>query len=179
MNNGGAFAQVNQRRIMRDGKGRIYQERWLLVPKGSKIKSEMNVIQISDSHEKMTYNCMVAEKTCYVIGYSGSDTVVYKPVIGVSGPLPSGNGTHLHEELGPSSSAGVNTTGYWETTTLNPGVLGNDQPMVTVREFWFSSELGINLISKLDIRRREGRHYGDGMDDLRARSTGLHPARRL
>ena len=45
--NGGSFTLANQRRTVRDGKGRIYQERWLLVPKGSKIQSRMDVIQIA------------------------------------------------------------------------------------------------------------------------------------
>src|SRR5271155_1910916 len=33
--NGGTFTETNNRPIVRDGAGRIYQERWLLVPKGS------------------------------------------------------------------------------------------------------------------------------------------------
>ena len=49
-----------------------------------------------------------------------------------------------------SSLVGFDTVGYRETTTLNPGVFGNDQPMVTTREFWYSPQLGINLISKVD-----------------------------
>src|SRR4051812_33432171 len=31
---GGTWTLVNERHIMRDSKGRIYQERWILVPKG-------------------------------------------------------------------------------------------------------------------------------------------------
>ena len=37
-----------------------------------------------------------------------------------------------------------------DTTTLNPGVLGNDLPMSIIREFRYSSELGINLTSTLN-----------------------------
>jgi hypothetical protein len=39
---------------------------------------------------------------------------------------------------------------YRDTTTLNAGVLGNDAPMATIREFSYSSELGFNLASSLD-----------------------------
>ncbi len=150
LGNGGSFTLANQRRIARDGKGRIYQERWLLVPKGGKIASEMNVIQIVDPAEHTTHNCFVREKACEIIGYGLSTQSVYKPRIGSTGPLPDGRGYQQHEELGVSNTAGVDTTGYRETTTLNPGVLGNDQPMVTVREFWYSARLGISLISKVD-----------------------------
>ena len=37
--------------------------------------------------------------------------------------------------------------GTRETTTINAGVNGNDQPMVTRREFWYSPQLQINLRS--------------------------------
>jgi hypothetical protein len=36
-------------------------------------------------------------------------------------------------------------TGIRETTTVNAEVLGNDQPLVSTREFWYSDELQTNL----------------------------------
>ncbi len=150
LGNGGSFTLANQRRIARDSRGRIYGERWILVPKGSKIPSYMDVLQITDPALHTWHNCIIREKICDLYAYAGSMEKVYQPAIGVSGPLPDGNGFHQHEELGVSSTAGVNTTGYRETTTLNAGVIGNDQPMVTTREFWYAAQLGINLISKVD-----------------------------
>lgn len=150
LGNGGSFTLANQRRIARDSRGRIYGERWVLVPKGSKIPSYMDVLQITDPALHTWHNCIIREKICDLYAYAGSTEKVYKPAIGVSGPLPDGNGFHQHEELGASATAGVNTTGYRETTTLNAGVIGNDQPMVTTREFWYAAQLGINLISKVD-----------------------------
>jgi hypothetical protein len=150
LGNGGTFTLANQRHIVRDGKGRIYQERWILVPKGSKIESHMDVFQITDPAQHTWINCGVKEKVCVLMPYTLTTDAVYKPAIGTTGPLPDGSGFHLHEDLGLSNSNGVNTTGYRETITLNPGVLGNDRPMVTTREFWYSAQLGINLISKVD-----------------------------
>ncbi len=148
--NGGTVTLANKRRIARDGGGRIYQQRWLLVPKGSKIESQIDVIQIMNPHEHTLYNCFVRQKACELVRYSLASDTVYKPSIGVTGPLNNGIGFSLHEDLGVSNSAGLDTTGYRETTTINPGVLGNDQPMVTTREFWYSSHLQINLVSKID-----------------------------
>ena len=37
----GTITLVNKRRIARDSDGRIYQERWFLVPKNGNIESEM------------------------------------------------------------------------------------------------------------------------------------------
>jgi hypothetical protein len=110
----------------------------------------MDVMQITDPAQHTWYNCVVAERTCALRPYSASTEKVYRPVTGTSGPLPNGTGFYLHEDLGVGSSNGVNTTGSRETTTLNAGVLGNDQPMVTTREFWYSAQLGFNLISKVD-----------------------------
>jgi hypothetical protein len=150
LGNGGSFTLANQRHIVRDGKGRIYQERWLLVPKGSKMESRMDVFQITDPMQHSWLNCGVREKVCEVLPYGLVPDMIYKPPIGTTGPLPDGSGFHQHEDLGLSNSNGVDTTGYRETITINPGVLGNDMPMVTTREFWYSARLGINLISKVD-----------------------------
>lgn len=147
LGNGGTFTLVNQRHIVRDGKGRIYQERWVLVPKGGKVESYMNVLQIMDPMQHTWLNCGTREQVCELLAYGLGTEAVYKPAVGTTGPLPDGKGFHQHEELGAGNSHGVDTTGYRETTTFNPGELGNDQPMVTTREFWYSPRLGINLAS--------------------------------
>ena len=149
LGNGGSFTLTNQRHIVRDGKGRIYQERWILVPKGGRIPSEMDVVQITDPALHTWYNCIVREKICDLYPYGGSTDAVYRPMIGATGPLPDGKGFRDHEELGVSNTLGVDTTGYRDTMTINAGVMGNDQPMVNSREFWYSARLGINLISKV------------------------------
>ena len=51
---------------------------------------------------------------------------------------------------GGASFAGLPVHEYRDTTTLNSGVMGNDLPMSTVRQYRFSPELGINLTSVLD-----------------------------
>lgn len=150
LGNGGTFTLANQRRIVRDSRGRIYQERWILVPKGGDIKSHMNVFQITDPERHTWYNCETATKVCELLKYRLTSEDNFEPAIGASGPLPNGKGSRQHEDLGASSTEGVDTHGYRETLTVNPGVLGNDKPMVTKREFWYSPELAINLISIVD-----------------------------
>lgn len=122
----------------------------MLVPKGGKVESTMNVIQIADPVEHLLYNCFVADKQCHLLRYAGSTTNEYRPDREASGPLPGGNGFHTHEDLGRDNRDGCETQGYRDTTTINPGVIGNDRPMVTTREFWYCSQLGINLLSVLD-----------------------------
>ena len=149
LRNGGTFTVANVRPLMRDGAGRIYQERWLLVPKGSDMRSEMTTIQIDDPVAHKFYNCFVRQKVCQ-IETSVFGLAHYDPNRIQSGPLKDGKGTFLHEDLGASSVAGVLVHSYRDTITLNTGVLGNDAPMATVREFSYSADLGFNLLSSLD-----------------------------
>lgn len=145
--NGGTVTLTNQRRIMRDSRGRIYQERWLLVPKGGDIKSRMDVFQITDPDQHTWYNCEPIRKICELLPYRTRSQPNFEPAIGTSGSLPNGRGFHTHEDLGLSSTEGQETHGYRETTTINTGVMGNDKPMVSIREFWYSPQLAVNLIS--------------------------------
>jgi hypothetical protein len=150
MNNGGSFTLTNERHIVRDSKGRIYQERWILVPKGSKIKSWMDIFQITDPEQHTWYNCATATKECKLFRYDLTTRDNFQPPTSVSGPLPDGSGFRQHEDLGLSSTEGQETHGYRETTTFNPGVMGNDKPMAVTREFWYSPRLAVNLISIVD-----------------------------
>jgi hypothetical protein len=148
--NTGTYTLVNERHVARDTAGKVYEERWYLVPRDGKVESTMNYIQIADPAQHTLYNCQVEVKKCFLLDYTGSTTTDYRPPIGVTSPLANGTGFHTHEELGKSSLFGFDTSGYRESTTINPGVYGNDQPMVTTREFWYSPQLAINLLSKLD-----------------------------
>ena len=153
LGNGGTFTLNNQRRIARNLKGQIYQERWLLVPKGGRLPSTMTTIQITDPTLHTWLNCWVSTKSCEILNYGLLTTTPYPPATGTTGRLRSGNGFHQHEELGSSRTLGVDTAGYRETTTIDPGVLGNDQPMVSSREFWYSPHLAVNLVSVVDDPR--------------------------
>ncbi len=150
MNNGGTYTVVNSRPIKRDAEGRIYEERWLLIPKGSKIPSRMSWIQIGDPIAKTLLECSARTHICHLEDWRSSGQPPAQPENARSGPLANGQGTHDHEDLGPQFFAGLPVHAYRETTTLNPGVMGNDRPMSTVREFRFSSDLGLNLSSTLD-----------------------------
>lgn len=150
MDNGGTFTLVNERHVVRDGKGRIYQERWFLVPKGGNVKSQMNVFQITDPEQHTWLNCEVRTKVCELLEYKLTADATYQPPIGPTGPMPNGTGYRQHEDLGPDVTLGIDTHGYRETRTIYAGEMGNDKPMVSVREFWYSPQLGINLISIVD-----------------------------
>ena len=148
--NGGNFTLTNERHIARDSNGRIYQERWILAPKGSNIKSTMDVFQITDPERHTWLNCITATKVCDLYMYHLTTDEQFPPAIFPSGPLPDGNGFRDHEDLGLGTVEGQETHGYRESTTVNPGKMGNDKPLITMREFWYSPHLAVNLISIVD-----------------------------
>jgi len=146
---GATMTAVNQRRIARDTKGRVYEERWWLVPKNGRIKSKMNWIQIADPKQLTLYNCSTEKKIC--------DLLVFDPTHALEA-LVSGQKTRLGsrtdrdrtvtwEDLGHRNIAGVETVGTRETTVMFSGTMGNDQPLTFVSEYWHSQNLGINLSS--------------------------------
>jgi len=144
---GGTITLVNERHIARDGRGRIYEERWGLIPKNSDVKSPMTWIQVANPKERVLFNCSVQRKVCELRNYDPTEdltaAVPLRPV--VSGAVT--RGPMEVEDLGTRNIAGVETVGRRETTTIEAGAIGNDQPTSSVREYWHSQELGLNLLS--------------------------------
>ena len=147
---GGTITTVNQRRIARDGQGRIYQERWLLVPKNGKVESQMTTIQISDPNKHTHINCFVLDGNhqCVLGSYSPSPDAIFNFQGQSTGQLPDDAGDVIHEDLGKQLVSGVETSGTRESVIYNPGVFGNDRKVTIEREFWYAPQLGINLLSK-------------------------------
>jgi hypothetical protein len=145
---GASMTFVNQRRIARDANGRIYQERWYLVPKNSNVESRMNWIQIADPSQRTLYNCSTEKHMCDLLNYDPtSELSAATARKGTSSHSPEGAGDVVWEDLGTRSIAGVDTAGARETTTEAAGTMGNDRPLTSVSEFWHSDRLGLNLLS--------------------------------
>ena len=151
MANGGTYTFVNQRMVARDGRGRIYEERWLLAPKGSEDQSRMNVIQIADPVARTLYNCFTLRTPhrCELDKYAELALTSYKPLVLASGPLGNGQGSRVHEDLGKRLIEGIETEGTRDTVDYNAGVMGSDQPFSIWREFWQSPQIGVNLYSEV------------------------------
>jgi hypothetical protein len=145
MADGGSYTLTNRRRIARDSAGRIYEERWLLVPKGSDIKSSMNFIQIADPVNRTLYTCSIFHKRCDLSAYRPPASAAFEDE-----PPPPGrskDGAHTVENLGAKNLFGLDTIGTRQTTTIPQGTVGNDRPIQIVLEFWHSPRLGFNLES--------------------------------
>ena len=148
---GGTVTFVNKRRIARDAAGRVYQERWALVPKNdNRVHSIMTLIQIHDPDAHTRYDCFLVDigaNTCELLDYTGSTAKSYQPLSPPTGPLPGDQGSAIHEDLGKQFIAGVETKGTHDSLIYNPGAFGNDRKLTVESEFWWSPQLGLNLLS--------------------------------
>lgn len=145
---GATITFVNERHLARAADGRIYEERWGLVPRGSTLKSQIQWIQIADAAQRTLYNCNMLTHVCGLLSYNPlHDLAAATSQPPVNGPLPAGRGTIQTEDLGTRILLNVDTHGRRVTRTLNPGVIGNDAPVTDVRETWRSESLALNLLS--------------------------------
>jgi hypothetical protein len=143
----------NRRTIARDSTGRIFQERRFLAPNGNTVQPALRTLEYADPNRHEFYNCIVAEKTCYLSKYLRPAMPEMPAGIGglelcnCASPQNAGV-TITHEALGQKTVENIEATGSREVTTLPAGRFGNEQAQPVVKEFWYSPRLGLNLITK-------------------------------
>ncbi len=138
-------------KLARDGQGRIYRERVSFVPANADQESKRREIVLLDPVAHTRTTCIVATRHCAVTSYNAPTSFTPRPV----GPFDDGKRYLTRENLGSDVIDGLNVVGTRETVTINAGVLGNNQPLVSTREFWYSPDLQVNL-SVLRKDPREG-----------------------
>ena len=132
----------NRRLIARDKSGRIFQERRALVPVDGKQESVVTQTEISDPVLHEQYICMPQQRVCQLEGFQPAEAGLRTP----GGPQNRSRAPG-EESLGTREIAGVKTEGTREITTIPMGTIGNDSPILARREFWYSPQLGLNILS--------------------------------
>jgi hypothetical protein len=136
-------------KLARDSQGRIYRERVSFVPGNSDEHSRVREIIISDPTTHTRLICGAATHHCAVTRYFAPTSFTPQ----APGPFDNGKRVLAREALGSDSIDNLNVTGTRETITIAPGVVGNNLPLVTTREFWYSPELEVNLaVTRKDPR---------------------------
>jgi hypothetical protein len=135
--------------VARDSQGRIYRERRHFVPANSNEQPRLEAIILFDPAAHTRTACEIAARRCIVTGYRAPTS--FTPV--TAGPFDNGKRELSRESLGSDVVDGFNVVGTRETISINAGVVGNSQPLVTTREFWYSPDLQVNLsITRKDPR---------------------------
>jgi hypothetical protein len=141
---GSAVTLKNHRAIARDKAGRIFQERRVLVPDDCKTESAVSQIEISDPVSHQLFICVPRELVCQLEEFFAPG-FVRAPSVSTARKQP---GAASEENLGKQSISGLETIGTRETTVIPTGAIGNNSPILVKWEFWYSPQLGVNLISK-------------------------------
>lgn len=150
LEDGSTITLQNHRLVVRDGAGRIYQERRQLVPRDAQVDPPLQRIEISDPATHKKYFCRTEDHVCALWDYSGPEEASAQPV----GTQHDDYGSLTREDLGKTFVNGVEAIGTRETRTLNPGAIGNDRVIAIVKEIWYSPQLGINVL----VKRVDPRH---------------------
>ncbi|MGO9864808.1 MAG: hypothetical protein ACLPLR_14440 [Terriglobales bacterium] len=135
--------------VARDSQGRIYREHRSFVSANSSQESKYRDMVFLDPVAHTRTTCTFKTRRCAITSYHESATFIPIP----AGPIANGTAYLTRESLGPSVVEGINVVGTRETITINPGIVGNDKPLVTTREFWYSPDLQVNLsVTRKDPR---------------------------
>lgn len=129
--------------LARDSQGRIYREHVSFVPVDSHQKSRRWDLVLLDpvSHTRTT--CVINRRLCTITDYHASAKFVPPPV----GLQANGTRYLTRQSLGNETIDGLPANGTLETLTISTGTAGNAQPLVTKKEYWYSPDLEINLLT--------------------------------
>jgi hypothetical protein len=126
----------NRRLIARDSVGRVFQQRTFLAADGSPGQSQITSIEIADPQQHTIASCDPQGQVCRLNFYrTVGDIAMSRPNV-------------KSENLGTIAMNGVEVVGTRETQTLNQLVMGTDRPLVITKEFWYSAQLGLNIVTK-------------------------------
>jgi hypothetical protein len=149
---GSTATSKNRRIVARDSSGRIFQQRAFFYPNGDE-EPRIRALQYQDPNTHELFDCIVAEKTCYVTPYRRPAMSAMPAGMGglrlCGCATPAGQGYSVKQEaLGQQTIENLDATGSREITTLPAGQFGNTRSEPIVKEFWYSPRLGLNLITK-------------------------------
>lgn len=129
--------------LARDSQGRIYREHVSFVPVGSNHPMKRREIDLLDPVAHTRTVCIMAKRHCAISNYLAATKFVPPPV----GPQDNGTRYLSRETLGTDTIDGLSVLGSRESLTINAGAVGNSQPLVTTKEYWYSPDLEINLLT--------------------------------
>jgi hypothetical protein len=121
--------------VGRDASGRIHQEDRKFIPAGPNADSALNSLIIKDPIAQTKTTCYPKKKLCEITVF---DPAATKP--------ESAAGSQVQrEDLGWKTIDSLEAQGTREIRTFKTAATGNDHPLVTTKEIWYSPGLQINL----------------------------------
>jgi hypothetical protein len=152
LENGSTVTVYLEASLARDSAGRMYRERRSFVPANSDQQPRLTEIMLFDPAARTKTTCGVFTRKCAVVDYTPRRQFAVQPV----GPFANNTRFLAREDLGENTINDMSVVGTRETTTINPGVVGNDRALVSTREFWYAASIRTN-VSVTRIDPREGK----------------------
>ncbi len=140
-------------KIFRDSQGRVYRERHRFSPDPNvDPRTTLFEFSVRDPLAHTFTRCTRAAHACTIQTFRNLTMV---PAIRPVGPFDGGKRYLTRESLGNQTIEDMAAVGTMETVTLAVGTIGNDRPLKSTREFWYSPDLKTNL-KVIRIDPREG-----------------------
>jgi hypothetical protein len=143
----------NHRLVARDSSGRVFQERRFFSPAGDVQMTPISELDYQDPNRRQLTICKPNALTCSEYDNVTRNTVAPANIaqpISVTSP----NGIkQQNENLGENTLEGQTCAGTRETTVYPAGFAGSQKSTTVVKEFWYSPQLGVNLLThRIDPR---------------------------
>jgi hypothetical protein len=126
--------------VARDSEGRVYRERHHLPPGNSDEQSSLTNFFILDPVAHTRTSCNVSARRCDITRFRGVSFL--KPI--PDGSFDPGYRFVTRKSLGSDVIYGLNVVGTRETVAFRGGWPAEEW-QVTIQEFWYSPDLGVNL----------------------------------
>ncbi len=135
--------QHNNEKIWRDSDGRTRSERKMVL--GQQQGGSFVIAQITDPMAGYVYVTDDVAKVAHRIAIA--KPAARKPPTSPAQPPPANMPQFSSEKLGEKNIEGLIVQGTRSTTTIPVGAQGNDRPLVSTSESWFSPELKTVVLS--------------------------------
>jgi len=159
LSEGTKITRTAEDRIARDGNGRFYKEQHL--PWTHDARNPVYYVYIYDPMIKERIHLDPRRRLATQVPAEQMYTRDYKPNEDPAIRASRKGETVKTEKLGNQDIAGLYCWGRRTTRIVPQGAFGNDQPIEIVDEFWYSDELGLDV-----VRRHSDPRSGEQVSEL-------------
>lgn len=146
---GNHIHQESHGKTFRDSEGRTRTETEYILGNGDQLQT----VSIRDQVEGTMIRLDPNTKTAQIAHFGPPISTPPRTQTEINKPATPPRTSHISstsEDLGTMQIEGFTVTGTRHIRTIPAGEIGNDQPIVTTSETWFSPELKMILLSKSD-----------------------------
>ncbi len=140
---------LNIRKVWRDLQGRTREERQMGYVNKQGDKASFSIIEVRDAVEGCSYVLDEENKIAHRLATAAvrSPLPTKAPMLSAAAAAKS-KAEWTNEKVGPENMEGLVVEGTKSTHTMPVGEIGNDRPLVTTHESWFSKELNVTVLTK-------------------------------